>query len=346
MSATNPQTIQNEEAAGEKRRPWYESKLVKRFRRSPLAVLGVIILVAYIMIAIFAPQLTHDRLGRSCMRDLGVTPTTTEQILNPTTAVFWRVTVIPPGSCFRIPRASFSPIPEPPSAEYPFGITGGGYDILYGLIWGARMAFYIGILVTGISLVLGTVIGGLAGYFGGWFDNLLMRFTDTVLAFPNLILAMVFATIFGASLTNVMVALAIVGWPTYARIMRGEILRVKEQDFVDGARALGANGLRIFFKHILPNSLASIIIVASLDIGAVVLTAAALSFLGLGAEVGFADWGQMVNFARQYIKGPPGQPFAYWYVSFYPGMAIVIFVLGWNLLGDAFRDVFDPRSHV
>lgn len=343
MDATNQPAQQPEETVRETR-PWYQSKLMKRLRRSPLAVLGVLILFLYILIAVFSPQLTHDRLGRGCMRDLGLTPTTTERLLNPTDPVFWRTIVVPPGSCFRIPRASFSPIPQPPNAEYPLGITGGGYDILYGLIWGARMAFYIGILVTGISLGLGIVIGGLAGYFGGWFDNLLMRFTDTVLAFPNLILAMVFATIFGAGLTNVMVALALVGWPAYARIMRGEILRVREQEFVDGARALGANGLRIFFKHILPNSLAAIIIVASLDIGAVVLTAAALSFLGLGAEVGFADWGQMVNFARQYIKGPPGDPFGYWYVSLWPGLAIVVFVLGWNLLGDAFRDVFDPRA--
>jgi peptide/nickel transport system permease protein len=122
-------------------------------------------------------------------------------------------------------------------------------------------------------------------------------------------------------------------------------LRVRAQDFVDGARALGAKSPRLFWKHVLPNALGSLIVVASLDIGAVVLTAAALSFLGIGADIGFADWGQMINFARSWIQGPPGRPFAYWYVSFYPGIAIVLFVLGWNLLGDAFRDVNDPYSN-
>lgn len=333
-----------------KKTHWYNSKTFKRFRRNPLALIGAFILIGYLLVAVFAPQLTAERLERSCVRDLqpnrDARDTLAQDVRNPLKFMFWRAIIWAPGSCFSVPRQSFIQEPTPPSSDYPLGLTGGSYDIYYGVVWGARSAFYIGVLVTVISLVIGIIVGGAAGYFGGWLDGLLMRFTDTIYAFPNLILAMVFATIFGASLRNVMIAIAIVGWPSYARILRGDILRVRAQDFVDGARSLGARGPRLFWRHILPNAIGSLIIVASLDIGAVVLTAAALSFLGIGADIGFADWGQMINFARAWIQGPPGRPFAYWYVSFFPGLAIVLFVLGWNLLGDAFRDVNDPYSNI
>jgi len=141
-----------------------------------------------------------------------------------------------------------------------------------------------------------------------------------------------------------MIAIAAVQWAPYSRILRGDIMSIKERDFIDGARALGARGPRVVLRHILPNSLGPLLVIASLDIGAVVLIAAALSFLGLGAPVGYADWGQMISFARDWIKGPPGQPLAYWFVSAWPGLVIVVFVLGWNLLGDAVRDVLDVRS--
>jgi peptide/nickel transport system permease protein len=155
---------------------------------------------------------------------------------------------------------------------------------------------------------------------------------------------MVVVMVLGNSIGNIMFAIAVVAWPSYARLMRGEVLRVKEEDYVTSARALGRRPLGVIFRHVLPNAIGPLIIIASLDIGSIVLTAAALSFLGLGADVGYADWGQMISFARDWILGPPGQPFYYWYVSFWPGIIIVLFVLGWNLLGDAFRDVLDPRS--
>jgi len=184
----------------------------------------------------------------------------------------------------------------------------------------------------------------LAGFIGGWVDEVLMRFTDIVIAFPSLVLAIVIVTILGQTLTNVIVAIALVAWPNYARVIRAEVMKVKNLDYVESARALGSRGLRVFTKHMLPNTIAPLIVVASLDMGSVVLTASALSFLGLGPPMGYADWGQMVNFARNWILGPPGDPLAYWYTSVYPGMAILVFVLGWNLLGDAFRDAFDPRD--
>ena len=325
---------------------WYQTKAFRRFRRSPIAITGVSLLVFFLLVSIFAPVLTAPQIaeqyrGHTCSRDLGL-PRGEEAaaaLRNPLNPVFWQAIVAAPSSCLRVPRVSFSPIPQPMSRENPMGVASGGYDIFYGVVWGTRMAFYVGLLVSVISFGIGVVIGGAAGFFGGWVDNALMRFTDTVFAFPNLLLAIVFVTIFGPGLTNALTALALVGWTTYARILRGDILRIRELEYVDGARALGANKRRIFFRHILPNALGSLVIIASLDIGAVVLIASTLAFLGLGAEVGTADWGQMVSFARSYI-----QQIQYWYISFWPGLAIVLFVLAWNLLGDAYRDIFDPRG--
>lgn len=327
---------------GGERTRWWKSKPVKRFRRNPLAIIGALLVLGFAGVALFAPQLADP--GRGCLRDLGLTAATVDQINDPRTGTFWRAIFWAPETCYTMPRASFSPIPEAPSSDSILGTTSGGYDILYGLVWGARTAFRIGLIVVAISFVIGLVVGGLAGYLGGWFDEILMRFTDIVIAFPSLVLAIVIVTLLGQTLTNVIVAISLVAWPNYARVIRGEVLKVKSLDYIESARALGARGFRVFFKHALPNTLAPLIVVASLDMGSVVLTAAALSFLGLGPPLGYADWGQMVNFARDWILGPPGQPLAYWYTSFYPGMTILVFVLGWNLLGDAFRDAFDPRS--
>lgn len=338
--------------ADEAPRRWYQSKAFRRFRRNPLAIAGVLLLVFYLGVALFAPVLTAsiiaDRArGHNCARDLGLPRDAQEavgELRNPLGATFWRAIGAPPQSCLRIPRVSFSPVPQEPQEGHPMGIAAGGYDIYYGVIWGARMAFYVGLLVSAISFGIGIIIGGAAGFLGGWVDDLLMRLVDTVYAFPNLILAAIFVTIFGPSLTTALVALALVGWTNYARLFRGDILKVRTLDFVDSSRALGASRLRTFLKHVMPNSIGSLVIVASLDIGAVVLVASTLAFLGLGAELGTADWGQMVSFARGYIQGAPGEPFKYWYISFWPGLAIVVFVLAWNLLGDAYRDVFDPRD--
>lgn len=349
-----PTTGGDGEPAGADATPqrWYQTKAFRRFRRSPLAIGGVLLLVFYLGVAIFAPVITAPTIadrarGHNCARDLNLPRDAAEStalLRNPFGATFWHAVAAPPESCLRIPRVSFSPIPQPPQAGHPMGIASGGYDIYYGVIWGARMAFYVGVLVSAISFGIGILVGGAAGFLGGWADDLLMRLVDTVYAFPNLILAAIFVTIFGPSLTTALTALALVGWTNYARLFRGDILRVRNLDFVDSSRALGASRWRTFLRHVMPNSVGSLVIIASLDIGAVVLTASTLAFLGLGAEIGTADWGQMVSFARGYIQGAPGEPFRYWYISFWPGLAIVVFVLAWNLLGDAYRDVFDPRG--
>ncbi|MCK5200065.1 MAG: ABC transporter permease, partial [Spirochaetales bacterium] len=231
----------------------------------------------------------------------------------------------------------------PPSADHPLGTMEQQYDILYGIIWGTRSAFKIGFTVVLINLIIGTVLGSIAGYYGGLFDEIIMRITDMFYALPFLVVAMALVVAIGRGLQSIIIVMIILGWPTYTRMIRGDILIIREKDYILAARASGTSDLKIIIKHILPNSVYSVLIVASMNIGATVLTAAALSFLGLGAETGYADWGQMVSMCRNWIVGPPDARLAYWYVVFIPGFVIALFVLGWNLLGDAARDVFDPK---
>ena len=324
---------------------WWQSKSLRRFRRNPLAIVGLVIVLSFVVIAAIAPLVTP--LGRSCMRDLGLTAATADAHRDVRNPAFWQLMFRTPDSCYMMPRAGFSPIPQTAEASGTvLGTTSQGYDIFYGLMWGARTAFRIGVLVVGIGLTVGILIGATAAYLGGWVDNVLMRFTDIVIAVPALVLALVIVMVLGNSIVNLMIAIAAVAWPSYARLVRGEVLRIKQLEYVTGAQAMGRRSFGIVFRHILPNAIGPVLIVASLDIGSIVLTAAALSFLGLGPELGYTDWGQMISFARNWILGPPGEPLAYWYTSFWPGLTIVMFVLGWNLLGDAFRDVLDVRGHV
>jgi peptide/nickel transport system permease protein len=342
MAVATPPTATRGEGNAFQR--WWGSKTTKRFRRSPLAIVGAALVLFFFLMALFAPQLTATRMDSGCIRALGLTQSTALEVQDPLNGAFWHAMFTTPHACQMTPQATFSPIPVKPNAEFPLGTTSHGYDMLYGVIWGARTAFYEGVAVVFIALIVSLILGSLAGYFGGWLDTLLMRIVDIVLAFPALVLAIVIVTFLGASLLSIIIAIAAVQWAPYTRLLRGDILQVKEQEYVTGARALGTRSFGVIFKHVLPNSFAPLLIVASLDIGAVVLTGAALSFLGLGLPTGYADWGQMVSFAQNWILGPPGQPLAYWFVSFWPGVAIILFVLGWNLLGDAVRDVLDPYS--
>ncbi len=285
--------------------------MLHQLRRNPLSLAGIIIILIFVIIAAFAPLIAPTPEGQQ--------------------------------DPYMIPRDGYSPVPQPPSGEHYFGTTEGQYDIFYGVVWGARSAFKIGLTVIGIVLAIGIVLGSLAGYFGGIVDEIIMRVTDIFLAFPSLILAMALVAALGPSLGSVLIAITVVSWPSYARLVRGDILAIREEDYVEAARGVGASHFRIIGRHILPNSIYPALIMASLDIGAVVLAAAALSFLGLGVPEGYADWGQMIQFARNWIVGPPGNPLAYWYTVTIPGLFILFFVLGWNLLGDAFRDILDPR---
>lgn len=243
-----------------------------------------------------------------------------------------------------IPQTGYSPDPVRPSRAHPFGTTEQQYDLFYGMVWGTRTAFKVSLTVVGASVLVGMLLGGAAGFYGGWVDETLMRLTDIVLAFPDLVLAVVIVAVMGPSLEHVMYSVLAVSWPSYARLMRGDVLSVKERDFVAAARALGATDARILLRHILPNAIYPVVIVASLSMGRIVITAAALSFLGLGSPAGYADWGQLISMSRNWILGSSGNPFEYWHTVFIPGAAIFLFVLGWNLLGDAARDILDPRQ--
>jgi peptide/nickel transport system permease protein len=285
--------------------------MARQLVRNPLSLMGIIIIVVFAIIAIFAP------------------------LIAPTPEGHWNP--------YLIPRDGYSATPQPPSEEHIFGTTEGQYDIFYGVVWGTRTAFQIGLVVIGIVVVVGIVLGSLAGYFGGLLDEVIMRITDIFLAFPALILAMAIVSAIGPSVRSVMIALTVISWPSYARLIRGDILQLREEDYIEASRGLGASSMRVILRHALPNAIYPTLVMASLDIGAVVLSAAALSFLGLGAPEGYADWGQLTSFARNWIVGPPGDSLKYWYAVTIPGLFILFFVLGWNLLGDAFRDILDPR---
>lgn len=256
----------------------------------------------------------------------------------------WLAPVHNKNNPYQMPQKSYAIAPQPPSSQNWFGTTEQQYDLYYGVVWGARLAFEVGVTVTFFAFLIGLLIGATAAYFGGKVDEVLMRLTDIVFAVPSLVLAMVIAAMLGPDIKNMMIALTAVAWPSYARLIRGDILSVKRRDYVTAARTLGARGPRILLRHILPNSIYPSVVVASLDIGYIVLTAASLSFLGLGAQPGTADWGQLIAMARNWVLGTAQNPFAYWYTVVAPGGAIFLFVLGWNLLGDAFRDILDPRQ--
>ncbi len=294
-------------------RPQAKSKLpawLRALLKNPVSVAGLLLVLSFVLIAVFAPLIAPPQNAD-----------------NP----------------YMIPRAGYSSDPMPPSAEHPFGTTEGQYDIFYGVIWGTRTAFMVGVLITGTTVIIGLVIGIISGYYGGWVDEAIQRIVEIFLAFPFLLAALTMAAVLGPRLHNGiltgMVALILFGWPGYTRIVRGDVLSVKGRDFVLAAKSVGVRDFGIMFRHVLPNSFYTLLVQASLDLGAYVLTFAALSFLGLGAELGYSDWGQMLSLARNWIPNLS----SYWWIVVFPGGALVLYTLAWNLIGDAFRDALDPR---
>ena len=225
----------------------------------------------------------------------------------------------------------------PPSAEHYFGTDSLGRDIYSRVVFGSRVTLTIAFLVAAISTPLGLVIGVLAGYFGGALDEILMRLSDVFLAFPKLILAIAFAAALGPGVENAIVAISVANWPSYARLARAETLSVRNNDYIQVIRSMGASNLRIMVGHITPMCLSSIIVRLSLDMGTIILTAAGLGFLGLGAQPPVPEWGLMVSDGRQFLVDQ-------WWVSTLPGFAILIVVMGFNLMGDGFRDILDPHQ--
>jgi ABC-type dipeptide/oligopeptide/nickel transport system permease subunit len=271
------------------------------------AVVGLIMLGALVLIAILAPVLaTNDpyEILRDAKRN---TP----------------------------PCIHFLGCPESQAQHY-FGIDGNSRDFFSRVLYGARLSLVIGFVVMFFSITIGTLLGAVSGFTGGWLDNLIMRVMDVMLAFPYLLLAIAIVAVLGPGLTNALIAIMIVEIPGFARIARASVLSVKEMDFVTADRALGVSPARILFRRILPNAMTPLIVQGTLGIGTVIISAAALSFLGLGAQPPTAEWGIMLGEERNNLFNAP-------HLLFIPGIAITITVLGFNLLGDGLRDALDPR---
>lgn len=268
----------------------------RSLQRSPLAVLGLVIIGFLVVLAIFAPSLAP---------------------YSPT-------------------KMSLSERLSPPSSTHIFGTDDVGRDILSRVIYGSRISLRICTLVVGLTIGIGTILGIISGYWGGWIDELIMRISDVFLAFPALILAMAIAAALGPSLENVIIAMVAIWWPRYARVTRGQVLVLREIDYIVAARAVGVHNRRIIMHHILPNCVSPVLIQATLDLGEVLLTAATLSFIGFGAQPPTPEWGAMISLGRNYLRDN------WWYATF-PGLAILVTVIGFNLLGDAARDILDPR---
>jgi peptide/nickel transport system permease protein len=310
---------------------WY--RLVRGVLTNPLSVTGLVIVSIFLFIAVFAPVLA---------------PPITDYV-----------------DPYLIPRDGYSPEPKPPGAEWGrepppvpgwyrtllgrdrwihlMGTASGQFDIFYGVVWGTRTALFVGVAITSITVTIGLLVGALSAYYGGWLDDLLMRITEIFLAFPFLLAALtlsaVLVPLFGRGIWPAMIALVVFGWMTFARLIRGEIMSAKERDYVLAAEVVGARNMRILLRHIVPNAIYPVLILASMRVGDYVLSFATLSFLGVGTEIGYADWGQIVSFARDWILSLD----VHWYIIVWPGMALLLFGLGWNLIGDALRDILDPR---
>jgi peptide/nickel transport system permease protein len=223
-----------------------------------------------------------------------------------------------------------------PSLAHPFGLDELGRDVLARLLAGARISFLVGLTVVSVSAAVGTVLGALAGYFGGLLDDLISRVIDPLMAFPGLLLAIALVAVLGPSLGNVLFALTIIGWVGYARLVRGQVLRAREFDYVQAARALGATGSRVLFRHVVPTAMPAVVVQATLGMAGAVIGEAALSFLGLGVQPPTPSWGTMLSGGRAHLLDAP-------HLTLFPGLAIALLVLGFNFLGDGLRDLTDPK---
>jgi peptide/nickel transport system permease protein len=272
----------------------------RAFRRDPLALASLILIILFIFGAIFAPWLTpYPGQGRG-------DPNILEKFV-------------------------------PPSWEHPLGTDYLGRDVLARILFGARSSLTIGFLVVIVAAVIGTPLGAIAGYFGGWLDDVIMRVTDMFLAFPPLLLAIAIAAALEPSFVNTMIAIAFTWWPWYTRLVRAQTLSLRELYFIEAARSIGVNDWAIIGQHILPNVTTPVLVQATMDLGSAILTAAAISFIGLGVQPPTADWGEMISTGRIYFIERP------WFAGS-AGAAIFLVTLAFNLLGDAVRDAVDPRT--
>jgi peptide/nickel transport system permease protein len=224
---------------------------------------------------------------------------------------------------------------QPPGPAHWLGTDPLGRDILSRILYGARLSIPVGVIAVALAVVLGTMIGGTAGFLGGGADEAIMRGTDLMLAFPTVILALVITAALGAGIRNAIIAIMVAWWPSYARLVRGLVLALRDREYVQAARAVGGSRLRIFLRHVLPGTISPVVILSTLDVGHAILTFASLSFLGLGPPPQIPEWGSMIAAGRNYLDQ--------WWISTFPGVAILTLVLAMNVLGDGLRDLLDPR---
>lgn len=279
------------------------AEVAREVLRNPTTVIGLVVIIAMVGLALLAPVLTE--------------PNTPDP--------------------YQMPR-DWGALNEPPgSPGYLLGTTAHGGDVLYGVIWGSRTSLRLSIVVVAVTVTIGLIVGSLAGFLGGKVDEILMRIVDVFLSIPELIFALAIAAVLGPSFGNIILALAVVFWVKYARIIRGQIIHVKQNDYVDAARVVGDSRFNIYRKDVLPNSITPIVVQATLDMGHIVLVGATLSFIGL-AEAGLAEWGVLVS------DGQAGISAGRWWASTFPGAMVFLWALAFNLVGDGLRDVLDPRT--
>jgi peptide/nickel transport system permease protein len=302
MAVTDlPTPPKRETAFGVRMRRWRD--LLKTLLSNPTTFIGFLIIFLLLAMAIFAPFLAPPNVPDP----------------------------------YQMPRDWGATRMQPGTPGFPLGTTNQGGDVLYGVIWGSRTSLQLSVIVVSVTVVIGIAIGSIAGLVGGWIDETLMRIVDVFLSIPELIFALAVAAILGPSFTNIILSLCIVFWVKYARIMRAQIILIRQADYVQAARVIGDTKLSIFFKDMLPNASTPIAVQATLDMGNIVLVGATLSFIGL-AESGIAEWGVLVS------EGQAGIASGRWWASTFPGLMIFLWALAFNLVGDGLRDALDPRT--
>ncbi|WP_440765967.1 ABC transporter permease [Natronorubrum sp. DTA7] len=307
-----------EESGQETQSRW--KRALDKFMRNRSALIGLAVVVVLSMLAVFARPITVSGLT---VQPFGLAP-------------------YEPGTILYMIDPSVSTW-DSPSASHPMGVDGNGRDIFSRVLYGGRYSISIGFVVVLLTASFGLVYGAISGYYGGWVDEIMMRIVDTIFAFPALILALIIVAVLGGGYWQLVLAFSLFGWATYGRLIRGEVLKVKENEYVLAAKALGARDRSVIFRHIVPNAMPPLIVVASLNVGTVVIGVAALGFLGLGMPSSSAEWGTMLDSTREtLIQGPGGR--IPWWATVFPGGAIFLFVMAMNMIGDGINDALDAQE--
>lgn len=320
----------------------YGSLIWRQFRRSPLAVASLVIVALLVFVALLAPVIANEKPllmrydgrwylpifdgGHGAAPDLDV-------MMEEGGGDIWMLSApIPysPGSY------DLDSILQPPSAKHLLGTDGDGRDFAAELVWGARVSLSVGVVAVGIAVLIGVLFGMLAGYFGGWIDVVISRLIEVMICFPTFFLILAVLAFVGPSIYNIMVVIGITGWTGTARLVRGEVLKIRNREFVVAARVAGAGSGRVMWRHILPHALAPVLISASFGVASAILVEAALSFLGFGVPPSVPSWGSMLSDAQDYMD-------VAWWLTLAPGSAIFITIMAYNLIGEALRDAIDPN---